>query len=73
MDRLGIGYEVEKAIQPSIIHCSLTGFGQEDPRSLKAYHDINFQALSGYLSLNGGRVSPIHLADVATAWWRFRV
>ncbi len=67
MDRLGIGYEVEKAIQPSIIHCSLTGFGQEDPRSLKAYHDINFQALSGYLSLNGGRVSPIHLADVATA------
>ncbi len=67
MDRLGIGYDVEKAIQPSIIHCSLTGFGQKDPRSQKAFHDINFQALSGYLSLNGGKVSPIHLADVATA------
>lgn len=67
MDRLGIGYEVEKSVKRDIIHCSMTGFGQKDPRSLKAFHDINFQALSGYLSLNGGRVSPIHFADVATA------
>lgn len=67
MKRLGIDYSCEKEIKPDIIHCSLTGFGQDDLRSLMAFHDINFQALSGYLSLNGGKTSPIHLADVSTA------
>lgn len=67
MKRLGIDYETEKTIKPDIIHCAMSGFGQEDPRSLKALHDINFQALSGYLSLNGGKTSPIHFVDVATS------
>ncbi|MGP8312737.1 CaiB/BaiF CoA transferase family protein [Enterocloster aldenensis] len=67
MKRLGIDYSIEKKIKPGIIHCSLTGFGQDDPRSLKAFHDINFQALSGYLSLNGGKTSPIHFVDLSTA------
>lgn len=67
MERLGIDYSHEKEIRPDIIHCSLTGFGQNDPRSLMAFHDINFQALSGYLSLNGGKTSPIHLVDLSTA------
>lgn len=66
MDRLGIGYEKEKAINPRIIHCSMSSFGKDDPRSLKALHDINFQALSGYLSLNGAKISPIHFVDVST-------
>ena len=64
--RLGIDYEAEKAVKPDIIHCGMSSFGQEDPRSLKALHDINFQALSGYLSLNGGKTSPIHFVDVST-------
>lgn len=67
MKRLGIDYEVEKTIKPDIIHCAMSSFGQEDPRSLKALHDINFQALSGYLSLNGGKTCPIHLVDVSTS------
>lgn len=66
MKRLGIDYEVEKSINPGIIHCAMSSFGQDDPRSLKAFHDINFQALSGYLSLNGGVISPVHHVDVAT-------
>ena len=66
MKRLGIDYEVERSVNPQIIHCAMSSFGQEDPRSLKAFHDINFQALSGYLSLNGGVISPIHHVDVAT-------
>lgn len=65
LKRLGIDYGVEKAIRPDIIHCAMSGFGQDDPRSLKALHDINFQALSGYLSLNGGKTSPIHFVDVS--------
>ncbi len=66
MKRLGIDYEKEKSVNPGIIHCAMSSFGQEDPRSQKAFHDINFQALSGYLSLNGGVISPIHHVDVAT-------
>ncbi len=64
--RLGIDYAEIKKINPRIIYCSLSAFGQDDPRSLQAIHDVNLQALSGYLSLNGGRLSPLHLADVAT-------
>jgi crotonobetainyl-CoA:carnitine CoA-transferase CaiB-like acyl-CoA transferase len=64
--RLGIDYEAEKAVKPNIIHCAMSSFGQNAPRSLKALHDINFQALSGYLSLNGGKISPIHFVDVST-------
>ncbi len=67
MKRLGIDYEAEQKVKPDIIHCAMTSFGQDDPRSLKALHDINFQALSGYLSLNGGKTSPIHYCDVSTA------
>lgn len=64
--RLGIDYASLKAINPRLIYCSLSAFGQEHPDSLKAIHDINLQALSGYLSVNGGKNTPLHLADVAT-------
>ena len=64
--RLGIDYENLKAINPRLIYCSLSAYGQKNPDSLKAIHDINLQALSGYLSVNGGRTTPLHLADVAT-------
>ena len=66
MTRLGIDYDAEKAVKPDIIHCSISSFGQNDPRSFKALHDINFQALSGFLSLNGGKITPIHMVDVST-------
>ncbi|WP_169717619.1 Acetyl-CoA:oxalate CoA-transferase [Sporomusa silvacetica DSM 10669] len=65
--RLGIDYDEIKKLNAKIIYCSLSGFGQNNPLSLKAIHDLNLQALSGYLSLNGGKPSPIHLADAATA------
>ena len=40
MERLGIDYSHEKEIRPDIIHCSLTGFGQDDPRSLMAFRCV---------------------------------
>ena len=64
--RLGIDYEQIKAVKPDIIYCSLSGYGQSNPNSLKALHDINMQAQSGYLSLNGGKTSPLHLCDLAS-------
>lgn len=67
MKRLGIDYEVEKQIKPDIIHCAISAFGQKDPRSLLAYHDMNFQALCGVMYLNGPKHSAIHLSDMASA------
>lgn len=65
--KLHIDYETLHEINPRLIYCSLSGYGHDDPRSLKPLHDINMQAQSGYLSLNGGVKAPLHLCDLATA------
>ena len=65
--RLGVDYESIKKINPRIVYCSYSAFGQGDPRSLQALHDINMQGQAGYLALNGGRTSPIHLCDIASS------
>ena len=67
MKRLGIDYEVEKTVKPDIIHCAISAFGQNDPRSLQAFHDMNFAALCGYMYLNGPRHFAIHLSDMSSA------
>lgn len=67
MKRLGIDYEFEKTVKPDIIHCAISAFGQNDPRSLMAFHDMNFQALCGYMYLNGPRHGAIHPTDLASA------
>ncbi|MHB1711388.1 MAG: CaiB/BaiF CoA transferase family protein [Acidimicrobiales bacterium] len=54
-DRLGIGYGDLAAINPRIILCSTTGYGQSGPRSDWAGHDINYLAVSGYLASSGPR------------------
>ena len=69
MDRLGLGYEHMKAINPRLVYCSITGFGQKGPRSAQAGHDINYQALTGLLSLAPGTaeqpaVPPALVADI---------
>ncbi|WP_347230921.1 CaiB/BaiF CoA transferase family protein [Mesobacillus subterraneus] len=50
MERLGIDYKTLKKVNPSIIYCSLTGYGQTGPMSNKAGHDINYLAISGAAS-----------------------
>lgn len=65
--RLGIDYDSVKSVNERIIYCSFSGYGQDDPRSRKPLHDINMQAQSGYLSLNGGTKSPLHLCDLASS------
>ncbi len=51
--RLGVGYEDLKAINPRIVYCSTSGYGQEGPWSQWAGHDINYVAVSGYLACSG--------------------
>ena len=47
MARLGLDFESLKAIKPSLIYCSITGYGQTGPYKDRAGHDINYLALSG--------------------------
>jgi len=53
MDRLGIGYDVLKAINPRLIFASVTAFGQYGPYAHWRGYDILAQAISGYMSITG--------------------
>ena len=70
VDRLGIGYKEVSEINPRIIYCALTGFGQDGPHRDRSGHDLNYLALSGVLGLTtdeGGKpaMSGIQVADLA--------
>lgn len=70
MDRLGIGYEDLKEVNPAIIYCALTGYGQTGPLKHKAGHDINYLARSGNMAHAGRKetgpvLTDIQIADVA--------
>ena len=54
MQRLGLGYEALKALNPRLIYCAITGYGQSGPRSAIAGHDLNYQAETGMLALAAG-------------------
>lgn len=53
MDRLGVGYAELSAINPELIYCALTGYGQTGPYRHRAGHDINYLALSGIAAHTG--------------------
>jgi crotonobetainyl-CoA:carnitine CoA-transferase CaiB-like acyl-CoA transferase len=70
MDKLGVGYEALKAINPKLIYVSITGYGQSGPYKDRAGHDINYLALAGIASYTGRRESGplplgIQAADIA--------
>jgi crotonobetainyl-CoA:carnitine CoA-transferase CaiB-like acyl-CoA transferase len=54
MDRLGLGFDAVAAINPRLIYCSITGYGQHGPKSQLAGHDLNYMAEAGLLSLISG-------------------
>src|SRR5450830_38341 len=69
MERLGLGYEALKAINPKLIYVSITGYGQTGPYKDRAGHDINYLALAGVASYTGRQDSGplplgVQLADV---------
>ena len=53
LDRLGVGYEAMRAVNPKIVLCSITGYGQDGPLRDRAGHDMNYLALTGVLGLTG--------------------
>lgn len=69
MDRLGLGYKSLSEINPKLVFCSLSGFGQTGPHAMDAGHDLNYISLAGILSLTGKRgdspvIPGIQVADL---------
>src|SRR5690554_733839 len=69
MDRLDLGYDAVSALNPRLIYCSITGYGQHGPRAGEAGHDLNYLALTGLLALSCGRgegtvLPPTQIADI---------
>jgi alpha-methylacyl-CoA racemase len=69
MERLGLGYEAVRTINPRIVYCSISGYGQQGPRAGEAGHDINYQSRTGLLALQPGPIEkpvipPALVADI---------
>jgi len=70
--RLGVDYEAIKTINPRVIYCSLSGYGQDGPYSSLPGHDVNYISIAGALGLlgtsDGPPIVPLNLlADFAGA------
>jgi crotonobetainyl-CoA:carnitine CoA-transferase CaiB-like acyl-CoA transferase len=70
MDRLGLGYEELKKVNPRLIYCSLTGFGQTGPYKARPGHDINYLSIAGLSSYSGTKSggpanNSTQIADIA--------
>jgi crotonobetainyl-CoA:carnitine CoA-transferase CaiB-like acyl-CoA transferase len=70
VDRLGADYESVRKVNPKIIYCSITGYGQDGPFRDRVGHDVNYLSFSGVLNLIGEPDRPpsipgIQIADVA--------
>ncbi len=69
MARLKLGYDDLRAINPKLIYCSISGYGQNGPRATEAGHDLNYIAATGLLDLQPGPVDrpitpPALIADI---------
>jgi alpha-methylacyl-CoA racemase len=51
--KLGIDYETLRAINPRIVYCAITGYGQTGPLAMAAGHDLNYIGLAGVLDQIG--------------------
>jgi alpha-methylacyl-CoA racemase len=70
MERFGLDYQSLKQINPKLIYCSITGYGQTGPYKHRGGHDINYLAISGVASYTGTKeTGPVpvgfQIADVA--------
>lgn len=67
MDRLGLGWPVLNRVNPKLVMCSLTGYGQSGPLAQHAGHDLNYMSIAGAMSMNRGRDGQPHPLAVQVA------
>jgi crotonobetainyl-CoA:carnitine CoA-transferase CaiB-like acyl-CoA transferase len=53
MDRLGLGYAHLSRLNPQLVYCSISAYGQDGPRSQEGGFDLTVQAMSGIMSITG--------------------
>ena len=66
--RLGLDEASVRGLNPRVVYCSISGYGQHDPRALLPGHDVNYHAWSGALTPEGGTATsnpPLPTADLA--------
>ena len=74
IDRLGLGYEHAAAVNPEIVYCSMSGYGQTGPYAKRAAYDPIIQAVTGYVALQVNPEVPIPdlvrngVIDKASGW-----
>jgi crotonobetainyl-CoA:carnitine CoA-transferase CaiB-like acyl-CoA transferase len=53
MQRLGLGYDAARQLNPKVVYCSVSAYGQSGPRSQEGGFDLTIQAMSGIMSVTG--------------------
>lgn len=71
MNRLGVGYDAVSAVNPKIVYCSISGYGQTGPNKDSPAHDHQIQAMSGVMDMNGAADGPptrvgVFIGDLVT-------
>ncbi|HTE63643.1 MAG TPA: CaiB/BaiF CoA-transferase family protein [Solirubrobacteraceae bacterium] len=67
VDRLGIGYDALRAVNPALVYVSITGYGQTGPMARHAGHDLNYAGRAGVLSITGSADRPPAIPGVQVA------
>ena len=70
VDRLGVDYKSVRQVNPRIVYCSITGYGQNGPYRDRVGHDVNYLSFAGVLNLIGEADRPpsipgVQIADIA--------
>ena len=58
LERLGVGYERLREVNPALVYCAITGYGQDGPNRDRSGHDANYLGLNGVLGLTGEADGP---------------
>ncbi len=69
--RIGLGYDEVAAVNPGIVYCSISGYGQTGPYADKPAHDPQIQGMSGLMDINGEEDRPpvkvgLYIGDLVT-------
>ena len=68
LDALGIGYDALTAVNPALVHCSITGYGDTGPRAAQGAYDNLIQAGAGVIDQSGGHKPGVSFVDYATGY-----